>query len=394
MRILKGSQGIALVLVIMVMVIFLSITGASLLFSSLNLKTASNLKGATSAMHIADAGIQHGLALIPSGTTFPYTGETTILNSYSFGYGYVYTVKAVNDPASTGGNTRAIMTSEASGPGTAGRKVKVYVGRSANSWVPPGAVYVPGASSSPVNFDPSGNAFTVTGNDTNYDNGSGAQPPIIGIASPMSSVVSNINNSLNTDSKRQRVTGLGYVAGPPVTPSVQETSVTFDVYEIAQKFINYPTAIKYLNGLHWTTTQCPSSNPCTLGTAATPQITYIKEGTEHIHMEGYVNGSGVLVLEGRVHLRKEFNFDGLVIQLAPTTDSEDNDENLKFEMRDNARIYGALLLGPNNQNLRFNLKNSSAVRYSSQAMNIVNAFWGSCCLPKPAKVVAWHEVTQ
>lgn len=394
MKILKGSQGIVLVIVIMVMVILLSITGAGLLFSSLNLKTASNLKTGTAAIHVADAGIQHALALIPVGTTFPYTTEITLLSSTPFGNGYTYTVKAVNDPASGGGDTRAVLTAEASGPNSSVRKIKAHVGRSTTSWIPPGAVYIPGAATSPVAFDPSGTSFIVTGNDTNYDNSAGSQPAIIGMTSPTGTVVTNIINALDTDSKRQKVTGLGYAAGPPVTPSVQTTSVNIDVNEVAQKFINQLTTVKHLNGLHWTSTECPQSNPCTLGTDAVPQITYIKEGTNHIHLDGYVNGSGVLVIEGRVHLKKEFNFHGLIIQLAPAMDSEDNDENLKFDMQGNARIYGALVLGPNEQNLRFKLKNTSALRYSSQAINMVNSWWGSCCLPKPAKLIAWSEVVQ
>lgn len=394
MKPLKSSQGIALITVIIVMVILVSITGAGLLFSSLNLKTSSNLKTGSAAFHVADAGIQHALAVIPAGTTFPYTTETTILSSVSFGNGYSYTVKVINDPASSGGDSRAILTAEASGPNSSLRKIKAHVGRSTTSWIPPGAVYIPGAATSPVAFDPSGTNFTVNGNDTNYDNSAGSQPAIIGMASPIGTVVTNIINALDTDAKRQRITGLGYAAGPPVTPSVQTTSVNIDVDEVAQKFINQLTTVKYLNGLHWSSTECPQANPCILGTDAVPQITYIKEGTNHIHLDGYVNGSGVLVVEGRVHLKREFNFHGLMIQLAPATDSEDNDENLKFDMQGNARLYGTLLLGPNNQNLRFKLKNTAAVRYSSQAMNMVNTFWGSCCLPKPAKLLAWKEVME
>ncbi len=395
--------------VIAMMVILLSITGAALLFSGLTLRTASNLKTGGGAIHAADAGVQHALSVIPSGTTFSYStnpnAPSSVVSTTSFN-GYTYTVTATNDSASSGGNSRAILISAATGPNSSNRKVRAYIGRSTTSWSPPGAVYIPGSSTSPVSFDPAGTSFTVTGNDTNYDNTSGSQPALIGITSPTSSVITSVLTALDTDAKRLRVTGLGYAAGPPVTPSVQTTSTTIDVQTMATNFINQVTAVtcppKCLNGLSTSNSTCPNPlptprpvpDPCILGTDAAPQVTYIKQGTDHTHLDGNVTGSGVLVLDGMVHLQGDFNFHGVIIQLAPATDTDDVDENNKFFMQGNARLYGGLLLGPNNQNLRFKLKSTAAIRYSSTAINMVNTYWSSCCLPKAAKLIAWNEVMQ
>src|SRR5438094_774298 len=68
--ILRNERGLTLAIVLMMMVVLLSITGAGLLFSSLNLKASANLKGGTAAMQAADAGIQHALAAIPAGGDF------------------------------------------------------------------------------------------------------------------------------------------------------------------------------------------------------------------------------------------------------------------------------------------------------------------------------------
>lgn len=46
---------------LMVMVLLLFMIGAGLLFSGVNLKTASHLKTGSTALHVADAGIQHAL---------------------------------------------------------------------------------------------------------------------------------------------------------------------------------------------------------------------------------------------------------------------------------------------------------------------------------------------
>src|SRR5438093_12587456 len=68
--ILRNELGLTLAIVLMMMVVLLSITGAGLLFSNLNLKASANLKGGTVALQAADAGIQHALAAIPAGGDF------------------------------------------------------------------------------------------------------------------------------------------------------------------------------------------------------------------------------------------------------------------------------------------------------------------------------------
>src|SRR3972149_6200430 len=72
---LKNSQGMALVVIIFVGAILLTLTGASLLFSSLDLKATSAMKGGTIAFQVADTGIHHALAVIPPGTTFNYSTD-------------------------------------------------------------------------------------------------------------------------------------------------------------------------------------------------------------------------------------------------------------------------------------------------------------------------------
>src|SRR5438552_3352774 len=68
--ILRNERGFTLAIVLMMMVVLLSITGAGLLFSSLNVKATANLKGGTAALQAADAGIQHALAATPAGGDF------------------------------------------------------------------------------------------------------------------------------------------------------------------------------------------------------------------------------------------------------------------------------------------------------------------------------------
>src|SRR5438093_3689169 len=167
--ILRNELGLTLAIVLMMMVVLLSITGAGLLFSNLNLKASANLKGGTVALQAADAGIQHALAAIPAGGDFdslltggvsgfacypasPCNGSSNKPRLSGSINGYTYTVVVENDTTVSGetatgdANKIVILTSTATSPSGSNRKVKAYIGRS--TWTPPGTVYLPGASTS------------------------------------------------------------------------------------------------------------------------------------------------------------------------------------------------------------------------------------------------------
>ena len=411
----KSNQGIAMVVVLAIMVILLSITGGALLLSGLNLKTANNLKTGGGAIHAADAGIQHALSVIPSGSTFSYSTDvnspTSVVTATSFN-GYSYTVTATNDSASPGGNTRAILISAATGPNNSVRKVRAYIGRFGSSWVPPGTIYIPGGSSSDADFNTSG-TFFVTGTDTSYSadgnndgradsTSAGPNSAIYGVAPLYDSMVTEFLSSLSS-SEKSKVQGLGYNASTsPVTPSVFKSTTSFSVTDLATNFKNQAGAVQYLSGLTRNSTTCPTppSNPisssCVFGTDAAPQITYIKADTGTIKFDtgSTVVGSGVLILEGKANIFGNFEFHGIVISLAagPRGD-ESTEDKLKLKFKNDARVLGAVLLGPTGDDLKFDIKDTASVYYSSQAISLVNTNWGSV-IPQPAKLLAWNEVMQ
>src|SRR3989304_2070245 len=145
---LKNSQGMALVVIIFVGAILLTLTGASLLFSSLDLKATSAMKDGTIALQVADAGIHPALSVMPPGTSFSYSTDpnspTCVVpssscstNKFEFGGGYSYTVTAIN----TAGNSQAILTATALGPNGTKKAVVAYVGRGSYAL---GAIHAPG----------------------------------------------------------------------------------------------------------------------------------------------------------------------------------------------------------------------------------------------------------
>ena len=408
MKLLKDSQGLALFMVIFMMAFFLIFVTGGLIFSQLELKKASNLKLAVQSLETADAGLQHALAVISLGSNFNTnlncgTPPCTVVSQTSFpsGSNFSYTVTGQNDnPADSGGatsdtNNTIILNSTAYGPdNTQMKQVQAYVKRSLLSYTPPGALYFP-ASTATITLG--GTSFFITGNDTGYD-GFAASPPkeITGLAAINNTVRDGFKPALGA-SRYNLVRGLGYVAF--VNPSV--TTITsdnvFDVNQIALNFYNHPDAVKFLDGLQNTPTSCPSPlptprpspDPCTLGSDSLPQITYVRRNTTDISIGGYVTGSGVLVTEGNVTIQDNFNFHGLVVSVDPgLTWGTVGQHN--FIVKDNAKVFGELLLGPTDGLQNFTMSGNAKIYYSSQAIAAVDSRWGTL-LPKPPRLFAWLD---
>ena len=391
-------------MVIFVMAFFLLFVTGSLVFSQLELKKTSNVKLAAQAIESADAGLQHAL----SWTVMPWAWDfnpqlscglptCTVVPQTTFpsGSGFSYTVTGKNDVGDAGGsgndtNKILVLTSTASGPGGAKKVVEAYVKRSLVSFTPPGAFYFP-AGSATISFDGS-TSFFISGNDTGYDGlpAASPKPAVFGVA-PINSTVRDSFKSALGSSRYNLVQGSGYSAGPPVSPSVITSDNVFNVDQIAVQFYNHPSAVKYLDGLRL---NCSSSNPCTLGTDASPQLTYIRESSNnHLHLDGYVSGAGVLVVEGKAHIYGNFNFHGLliVVNLGVTGGSGNPEDDAEvFSVRNNAKVFGAVVMGSTNGAQKFDMRNSVKIYYSSQALTMVNNNWGSL-LPQPARVFAWLD---
>jgi hypothetical protein len=369
-----------MVVVIAMMVILLSITGAALLFSGLNLKTASNVRTGGGAIHAADAGVQHGLALIPSGTTFSYGTETTLLSSYSFGSGYTYTVTAINDSASSGGNTRAIVTSVASGPNNSKRKIKAYIGRS-STWIPPGTIYIPGQPENILTTF-NGSSFQISGSDTNPGGalGSGSSSPVPGIATTASGTTTEITGASGSLSSSQ----YGQVTGQGSAPSVATSSTIINVYQLAADLIALG-----VEGVDKQTLANGTYSSGEWGTSSLPKITHI---TGDATLTGSLAGYGVIIVDGNLTFRGQVGFKGLVIARGNEADIAGSGS-----ASDTATVWGAVLVKEvtSSETLR-RFGGAAKTYYSSQALAVVTNKWGSPfnSLPKAAKLLAWHEVMQ
>ena len=394
--ILRNERGLTLAIVLMMMVVLISITGAGLLFSSLNLKASANLKGGTAAMQAADAGIQHALAAIPVGGDFdslltggvsgfpcypasPCNGSSnkpTLTGSIN-GYSYTAVVEndttVVNETATNDINTTVILTSTATGPNGSNRKVRAYIGRF--PWIPPGAIYLPG-NPNYIETRFNGNSFGISGRDSNpgQADGSGSASPIAGIATTYSGTTTEIVGGSLTSTQYGQVTGQGS------NPSVSTSSTILDVYQLAQNLIALG-----VEGVDKQTLDHGNYSSGIWGTTLLPKITHI---TGDATMTGSLTGWGVLIIDGDMKLRGGFTFNGLVICLG------DADINGSNGGGDVAKVWGTLLIkestsSDSSDELR--VAGGGSVDYSSLTLKTVTDKWPNAFSTK-ARIIAWNEM--
>lgn len=384
-RLLKDSQGMALVVAVFVTAILMILTGTGLLFGQLDLKMASNHKLGTQGLELADGGVQHALTLVPPGVDFDGLLNITTVNTASFSSmpGFTYTVRVENDPGDSGGpnndtNGIAILSSTATGPADTRKVVKAYIRRA----IPRGAIYIPGEADKIEAHLESADTI-VNGNDTNLDKSTGPQSPVPAIATTSDATSAEISPAYPA-----LFTGMG------PSPSIM-TAARIDVNALASAFMSLP---------HTTLAggTVPNVPDGAMGTLTSPQITVI---TGNVHFSGVPSkpncapsdsakctgknfGAGVLIVQGDLELTGNFTFAGLVIVLGGTVSA-----NPHVRMDGNAYIHGMLMLkestvvdAPSYREL--NLGGHSKVKYSSQAIEMVNSTWYKAV---PAKLVGWKE---
>jgi len=408
MKIIKDNQGLALFMSIAMMTIILFFLSASLYLTRVDTKITANLKMATQALEVADAGLQHAMALIPVGSDFNGelacgTPPCTLVPNTSFpaGSSFGYTVTAVNDPGDGGGptsdtNNIILLASTAGGPAGATKTIEAYVRRSVGQFTPPSALYVNASSATSYDseFFDDDDGVHMFGDDIDpvnilnpNDDVAGTEASLPALTTTSDAVTDALVNELSTS------TGSHLILGQGVNPSISTTTEVIDLIQLADSFANHASTVKYLDGLTTKSTTtgcsspcvvCSSSSPCEFGTSASPQITYIKDSISSTTvLNGYVRGHGILVVEGRTTIGGNFNFNGLVIHK-----KSDSTHYISFE--NSAWVYGGVLFGSYNGNVRFTVEDYSRIKYSSLAIDMVNNNYGAL-FPRPARVFAWQD---
>lgn len=360
-KILSDDRGVALVVVTFISSILLTLIGAGLLLSSLELKTSSNHKVGTGALHVADVGVQHALATIPAGNGFSYSTDenspTSVLATTSFGVGYTYRVTGLT----TAGGSQAILTSTSDGPNSTHKIVMAYIGRGGYGL---GAISLPGSTAANTETNFSGTSFSINGNDN-----CNAAPAVPGIVVTDGALATEITNDTTSDgglASNQMANVIG-VGGTPSVATIAPLSQTPSQMVDAYLALSHVT----LAGGNF------SSND-TWGTSSSPRITRL---TGDAQIQGTIEGYGVLIVDGGLDIAGNFTFHGLVIARG----------DIQVQMTGNAGIYGSLVIGESttqDAGYELDIRGNATIRFDSCALAAADSW---VPLPKAPKLLAWQE---
>jgi hypothetical protein len=372
LKILKSSKGITLFVAILVMTILMFIIGAALSLSRVELKKTSNHKLGTQALEIADAGLQHALAVIPDGAYFDYTNLTQIFGSaltYPSLPGFTYKVEGQNIAE----GKYAILTASAEHAASGTKKtILAYVHRGSNGY---GAVHLEGAADT-IETRFNGENFEINGNDR-----CGVKSAVSGITTTDPDLADEITNNTTEDGglssgQEDNVTGLGdypsvLALGEP------ETSVS----ELADAFLADPSKVTTLGGGNWGGNE-------EWGTGSDPKIYHI---TGNARITGNLSGYGVIIVDSDVtfDISGNLTYDGLIIARG----------EVEITVTGSAEIHGSLLVQEqgdiDDAVIELDVRGHARIQYDSCALAVAfgDSKVANTWVPiiKEVKLLAWKE---
>lgn len=374
---LKNSRGMALVLVIFIVSILLTLTGASLLFSQMDLKITSNFKTGTSAFHIADVGIESAKAEM-SGKSFDSVlfgadgNKNNISDNgiLSFGASVPF----------NGGTYQVRVTDNDDGDGDAWHDTdgKVYVTSTGKFGSSARTIKVL-VSRANLNFNAAitvidekceteqGGSAAVTGLDYTYNPAQqnnpirASGPDVHAIARSCTTIEDDIN-------KPNQITGTG--STPDITSDIGSLTLA-SVQSVRDDLISRADLV-----YHGSTTL----NGGTLGTRGEPKITYVDDT---LVLEGNVTGAGFLIVDKDFEVKGNFTYEGIILVGICNTCPG------RMKGTGNAKMYGAVVLAnptsSHDQEARIeNMTGNSSIYYSTYGIDLA--------LTRTFKTLGWQEL--
>src|SRR5262245_26945469 len=376
----RGQEGIALPVALFTLAALLLVAASSLLVGAAGIKATRSYRGAAQVHFAAESAISESLQLIngPGVINFqndvftPWSGLWgTLPHNFAPLNGFSYNVQVQLGPVPADGG-RLIATAN----GVEGVK-NVVVATMVRGSIPntaPGAIYL--ASDQNTNADFQGNNFQVDGNDHNFTGGMGPGTPVPGIST---------RNQVNTGDtvgalsggQLDNVTGLGFMPGPPIVPSIMTSSAAPSVAQInqmANDLLARPGVVVNNNA--------QINGNSTFGTTLLPQITHFSQSTE-IQGNGNASGAGILIVDGDLTINGSLDFKGLILVRGATVVGTTG-------VTGNATVYGTIWT--NDVNL--SIGGSAICYYSTQALALANQVGGGGALPSPMQLTSLIDCSE
>jgi hypothetical protein len=375
-----SEKGMALAIALFTMATLLLAATSAMLIGSADIRATRNYRGSSQVHFVAESGVSHALQTVNAPGVLNF--KTDVVDQWGalFGAGargfgplagFTYTVTAVADAVDPANRGRFLVT--ANGPEGVTNTVVALIRRSNIPSNSPGALYLSQDNATNANFN--GNAFMIDGTDHNYTGGAGPQPPVPGMSTRNATNTAEVLSSLSAQ-QLDNVQGLGYLAGPPIVPSVMTSGWAPSVAQVNQ------IAADLLARPHVTFPGGKINGNATFGTVAAPQITYFSANTTVGN--GNSSGAGIMIVEGDLTIQGTLDFKGLILvrgktQVVGTTD-----------VTGNATVYGSLWTN----DVDLQVAGSSIVYYSSQALALANQVAGGGALPAPVQVSSLADCAQ
>ena len=364
-----NERGSALVAVLGLTMLLLPLGAFVVLQCRTDFMIQRNLRGEIEAFQVAEAGLEHALSEIAPGGAFDgvLAGPDGIAGNgddgvFPFTEGWPaefpqapfrYDVRVT---ASGLGGMR--LTSYGSGAGGSSKNLEALVVRSPLPYTP-AALYVETAL---TNVELGAGGFEISG----FDHRSVDQQAVAGDATaPLPALSSPSAEWEGLLRQRLSTSVAGLLTGNGGAPSIA-TAPALDLQPYAARVINRTEATR-VSG---------APAPSLLGTTEAPQLSVISGDLDVVNQ---LSGSGVLVVDGALHVSGTFDFSGLVLALGA----------IVFEPSSTVEVVGAVWRAAS-QDERLGLQGRGAIVYGSAALAQADrAFPG--VLPHAAVATGWHE---
>ncbi|MFQ5667198.1 MAG: hypothetical protein ACE5I7_12295 [Candidatus Binatia bacterium] len=366
----RNQRGAALVAVLSIAMILLPL-GAFVVFQChTDFAIQRNLRREIETFYVAEAGLNHAIAEIPSGGSFDeiLVGPDHVAGTPDDGWFPFMEAPPANFPVppfryevhvQEGGSGAIRIISRGLGAAGATKVVAALVTRSQFPSTP-GALYAGGDLRK---LDLGSGDLRVSGLDHRVGDAgmqaTGTAPPLPALSSPRADAARTLRRRLSGIHSRQLI-------GAGASPSIGITA-PLELRAYAAGFGSSPRAVRLT---------AKAVTERAVGTEAAPQITIVDGDLDVPHS---LKGSGVLVVQGTLHVSGTVTFQGLLLALG----------GVVFESSSEVTVLGTVWNAAN-QDERLTLRGRGAILYSSTALASVDAAFPGL-LPHAAVVVGWEE---
>jgi len=372
------QSGVAMIMTLLVLLVFLTLGAGALLSSSMDLKAANSDQTGHQAFFVAEAGIQDALNRMNRIGVIDFQAD--IVNRWGTVWG-VSSTKAVPGYSSLQYSVQVVATSSTAGTitstGTGTSKSRRVIQMGLVKGPPggsPGALYL---ASDNVTSKFVGNSFAIDGNDHKLDSsivpGGNVMP---GISTRNDGATTEVTGALS-DAQKDNVKGSDFSLDP-LRPSVKTTNGPgiADLNQMITDLLAKPNVT-------WSGSSVNGGD--TLGTVAVPHITHLTN--PDVQVNGNASGAGILIADGSVTINGNFDFTGWIIVRGSTTiNSTKQDDGTT--VLGSAAILGSLWTG----DFKIEVGGNAAIWYSGSAMQLANGTAPGGATPAPMVVTSWQEV--